>query len=121
MYAVLQLLHFLSYLSKKIATETLKKTEKSLVNGFLLCFLCASVAKKIYPARGFHYSIHSKSVPNTLMTIRYWVISVSQTMSLKYLYAFALMCKSILYEYSMLLVTFEKFYLRMIYFYLLTH
>jgi len=64
MSAVLQLLHFLSNLSKKIATEALKKTEKSLFNGFLLCFLCASVAKKIYPARGFYNSIHSKSLPN---------------------------------------------------------
>ena len=52
MYAVLQLLHFLSNLSKNIATETLKKTEKSLFSGFLLCYLCASVAKKIYPANG---------------------------------------------------------------------
>ena len=37
---------------RNIATETLKKTEKSFFNGFLLCFLCASVAKKRYTLQG---------------------------------------------------------------------
>jgi len=64
MCAILKLLHFLSNLSKSFATDALKKNEKSLFNGFIFCFLCASVAKKIYPARGFHNSIHFKSVPN---------------------------------------------------------
>ena len=41
MYALLKLLHFISNLSKKIATEALKKAEKTLFNGFLLCYLCA--------------------------------------------------------------------------------
>ena len=45
MYAFLQLLHFLSNVSKNIATDALKKTEKNLFNGFILCFLCALVAK----------------------------------------------------------------------------
>gem|GEM_PF-4435045 len=67
MYAILQLLHYLSNLSKNVATEALKKTEKNLFNGFLLWFLCASVAKKINPANRLRHTIHFKSVPNILM------------------------------------------------------
>ena len=67
MYAILQLLHYLSNLSKNVATEALKKTEKNLFNGFLLWFLCASVAKKINPANRLRHTIHFKSVPNIQM------------------------------------------------------
>ena len=67
MYAILQLLHYFSILSKNVATEALKKTEKNLFNGFLLWFLCASVAKKINPANRLRHTIHFKSVPNILM------------------------------------------------------
>jgi len=63
MFGVLQLLHFLSDLSKNIATDALKKTEKSLFNGFLFYFLCASVAKKIYLQGDFTTDIHFKSLP----------------------------------------------------------
>ena len=55
---------------KKIATEVLKKTEKSLFNGFILCYRCDSVAKKIYPARGLRHSIHSKSEPKHLFIFK---------------------------------------------------
>ena len=67
MYVVLQSLHIFSNLSKNIATEVLKKTKTSLLNGFLLSFLCASVAKRDTPEGDFTTAYIFKSVPKFLL------------------------------------------------------
>ena len=56
-----------SQICQNIATEALKKTEKSLFNGFIIWFLSASVAKKINLANRLRHTIHFKSVPKILM------------------------------------------------------
>jgi len=47
MYAVLQLLHFLSNLSKNIATEALKKLKKACLMVSFFCFSVPLWQKKI--------------------------------------------------------------------------